>query len=160
MERFLFFRNGTGDSLNTFESVKYPGWFITTSKEDYKPVQMCKQQSSHLQLFTLHDETVVSQNEIWFRKPVSRKYVLGTSVNPEAHFMFKYISAPENFLFCAFLWFHNNHNMRTEFCIFYIKKYILWDMWQRCVFTIITNYVFYLTLFNLFITKIVLCCID
>ncbi|KAF4082151.1 hypothetical protein AMELA_G00148380 [Ameiurus melas] len=64
MERFLFFRNGTGDSLNTFESVKYPGWFITTSKEDYKPVQMCNQQSSHLQLFTLHDETVVSQNEI------------------------------------------------------------------------------------------------
>ncbi|MCJ8742356.1 hypothetical protein PDJAM_G00081160 [Pangasius djambal] len=40
MERFLFFRNGTGESLNTFESVKYPGWFITTSKDDFKPVQM------------------------------------------------------------------------------------------------------------------------
>ncbi|KAF7701088.1 interleukin-1 beta-like [Silurus meridionalis] len=60
MERFLFFRNGSGDFLNTFESVKYPGWFITTSKEDFKPVQMAKQQPSHLQLFTLHDETVVS----------------------------------------------------------------------------------------------------
>ncbi|KAI5099769.1 interleukin-1 beta, partial [Silurus meridionalis] len=59
MERFLFFRNGSGDFLNTFESVKYPGWFITTSKEDFKPVQMAKQQPSHLQLFTLHDETVV-----------------------------------------------------------------------------------------------------
>ncbi|GAA6091948.1 uncharacterized protein LOC113635103 [Tachysurus ichikawai] len=63
MERFLFLRNGPGDSLNTFESVKYPGWFITTSKDDFKPVQMTNQQTSHLQLFTLHDETVVSQNE-------------------------------------------------------------------------------------------------
>ncbi|XP_060751785.1 interleukin-1 beta-like isoform X2 [Tachysurus vachellii] len=62
MERFLFLRNGPGDSLNTFESVKYPGWFITTSKDDFKPVQMTNQQTSHLQLFTLHDETVVSQN--------------------------------------------------------------------------------------------------
>ncbi|TSM28087.1 Metal transporter CNNM3 [Bagarius yarrelli] len=62
MERFLFFRIGSGDSLNTFESVKYPGWFISTSKDDFKPVQMSKQQTSHLQLFTLHDETVVLQN--------------------------------------------------------------------------------------------------
>ncbi|KAK2823327.1 hypothetical protein Q7C36_019927 [Tachysurus vachellii] len=61
-ERFLFLRNGPGDSLNTFESVKYPGWFMTTSKDDFKPVQMTNQQTSHLQLFTLHDETVVSQN--------------------------------------------------------------------------------------------------
>ncbi|XP_058267192.1 interleukin-1 beta-like [Hemibagrus wyckioides] len=63
MERFLFLRKGSGDTLNTFESVRYPGWFITTSKDDFKPVQMSKQQSSHLQLFTLHDETVVPQNE-------------------------------------------------------------------------------------------------
>lgn len=64
MERFLFFRNGTGDSLNTFESVKYPGWFITTSKDDFKPVQMSKQQPSDLQLFTLYDEKIVGQDEI------------------------------------------------------------------------------------------------
>ncbi|XP_060765200.1 interleukin-1 beta-like [Neoarius graeffei] len=64
MERFLFFRNGSGDSLNTFESVKYPGWFITTSRDDFKPVQMCQQQPTPLQLFTLEDEKVVSQNEI------------------------------------------------------------------------------------------------
>nr|AFL93442.1 IL-1 beta [Hemibagrus macropterus] len=63
LERFLFLRKGSGDTLNTFESVRYPGWFITTSKDDFKPVQMSKQQPSHLQLFTLHDETVVPHDE-------------------------------------------------------------------------------------------------
>nr|CAE51868.1 interleukin-1 beta [Ictalurus punctatus] len=64
MERFFSSETALVTPLTPSKSVKYPGWFITTSKEDYKPVQMCKQQSSHLQLFTLHDETVVSQNEI------------------------------------------------------------------------------------------------
>lgn len=42
MERFLFYRNGSGESINTFESVKYPGWFISTSQNDMKQVDMCK----------------------------------------------------------------------------------------------------------------------
>lgn len=64
MERFLFFRKATVESQNTFESVKYPGWFITTLKDDFNPVQMSMQQSSPLQLFTLNDQKVVSQSEI------------------------------------------------------------------------------------------------
>ncbi|KAM9455367.1 interleukin-1 beta-like isoform 1-T1 [Clarias gariepinus] len=64
MERFLFLRNSSGDTLNTFESVKYPGWFITTSKDEFQPVQMSQQQTSHLQLFTLNDEKVVPQSKV------------------------------------------------------------------------------------------------
>ncbi|XP_072514438.1 interleukin-1 beta [Salminus brasiliensis] len=54
MERFLFLRSVTGDSINTFESVKFPRWFICTSKEEYKPVQMCTEQdTSRQKVFSL-----------------------------------------------------------------------------------------------------------
>ncbi|XP_037607763.1 interleukin-1 beta [Sebastes umbrosus] len=42
MDRFLFYKSTQGVSLNTFESVKYPGWFISTSGEDERQaVEMC-----------------------------------------------------------------------------------------------------------------------
>ncbi|KAM9455366.1 interleukin-1 beta-like [Clarias gariepinus] len=72
MERFLFLRNSSGDTLNTFESVQYPGWFITTSKDEFQPVQMSQQQTSHLQLFTLNDEKEVPQIESHSEKTVFR----------------------------------------------------------------------------------------
>ncbi|KAE8285371.1 Interleukin-1 beta Precursor [Larimichthys crocea] len=43
MDRFLFYRRITGMNLTTFESVKCPGWFISTSYEcENQPVEMCK----------------------------------------------------------------------------------------------------------------------
>ncbi|KAK5852205.1 hypothetical protein PBY51_023693 [Eleginops maclovinus] len=50
MDRFLFFKRTVGVSLNSFESVKYRTWFISTSvKEENKPLEMC-QQDTHTRL--------------------------------------------------------------------------------------------------------------
>ncbi|CDQ84146.1 unnamed protein product [Oncorhynchus mykiss] len=40
--RFLFYMTTKGISLTTFESAKYPGWFISTSLEQRQPVAMCQ----------------------------------------------------------------------------------------------------------------------
>lgn len=42
MERFLFYKKTTGISLTTFESVKFRGWFISTSEDENQPVELCK----------------------------------------------------------------------------------------------------------------------
>ncbi|XP_040914499.1 interleukin-1 beta [Toxotes jaculatrix] len=43
MDRFLFYKRTTGKSVITFESVKYSGWFISTSSEkENQPVEMCR----------------------------------------------------------------------------------------------------------------------
>ncbi|XP_045081295.1 interleukin-1 beta-like [Coregonus clupeaformis] len=42
--RFLFYKTTQGISLTTFESAKYPGWFISTSLEQRKPVEMCQKE--------------------------------------------------------------------------------------------------------------------
>ncbi|XP_068561672.1 interleukin-1 beta [Cebidichthys violaceus] len=43
MDRFLFYKRTTGISLNSFESVKCSGWFISTSCEaENEPVEMCR----------------------------------------------------------------------------------------------------------------------
>ncbi|XP_047229233.1 interleukin-1 beta [Girardinichthys multiradiatus] len=43
MDRFLFIKSTMGLSLTTFESVKYRGWFISTSYEDSdQTVEMCQ----------------------------------------------------------------------------------------------------------------------
>ncbi|CAM4728985.1 unnamed protein product [Leuciscus chuanchicus] len=39
-DNLLFFRKETGVANNTFESVKYPGWFISTDFDESKPVEM------------------------------------------------------------------------------------------------------------------------
>ncbi|XP_036450789.1 interleukin-1 beta [Colossoma macropomum] len=60
MERFLFFRKVTGDSINTFESVKYPHWFISTSKNESMPVDMCvEEDTSRQKVFSLRDQKVI-----------------------------------------------------------------------------------------------------
>uniref|UniRef100_A0AAR2JCR2 Interleukin-1 n=1 Tax=Pygocentrus nattereri TaxID=42514 RepID=A0AAR2JCR2_PYGNA len=60
MERFLFFRKVTGGSINTFESVKYPHWFISTSKNESMPVDMCvEEDTSRQKVFTLQDQKVI-----------------------------------------------------------------------------------------------------
>ncbi|KAG7480816.1 hypothetical protein MATL_G00060220 [Megalops atlanticus] len=41
MVRFLFLKRDSGLSMTTFESARVPGWFISTAKEDKKPVEMC-----------------------------------------------------------------------------------------------------------------------
>ncbi|ROL54059.1 Interleukin-1 beta [Anabarilius grahami] len=55
-ENLLFFRRETGVANNTFESVKYPGWFISTDYEDSKLVDMCQVSSSRLTNFTLEEK--------------------------------------------------------------------------------------------------------
>lgn len=48
MDRFLFFKRASALTLYTFESVKYRGWFISTSSEDERqPVEMCKVDTAH-----------------------------------------------------------------------------------------------------------------
>ncbi|XP_006797338.1 interleukin-1 beta-like [Neolamprologus brichardi] len=42
MDRFLFYRKTTGISLTTFESVKFRGWYISTSQQENQPVELCK----------------------------------------------------------------------------------------------------------------------
>ncbi|MEQ2289209.1 hypothetical protein AMECASPLE_030588 [Ameca splendens] len=43
MDRFLFIKSPSALSLTTFESVKYPGWFISTSSKDSdQTVEMCQ----------------------------------------------------------------------------------------------------------------------
>ncbi|XP_028273673.1 interleukin-1 beta [Parambassis ranga] len=42
MARYLFFRRNSGVSMNTFESLKYRGWFISTSSQpENQTVEMC-----------------------------------------------------------------------------------------------------------------------
>ncbi|MEQ2179411.1 hypothetical protein GOODEAATRI_024661 [Goodea atripinnis] len=43
MDRFLFIKSPSALSLTTFESVKYRGWFISTSSKDSdQTVEMCQ----------------------------------------------------------------------------------------------------------------------
>ncbi|XP_049909858.1 interleukin-1 beta isoform X1 [Epinephelus moara] len=42
MDRFLFFKRTKGMCENMFESVKYRGWFISTSDAENQPVELCK----------------------------------------------------------------------------------------------------------------------
>ncbi|XP_030624267.1 interleukin-1 beta-like [Chanos chanos] len=61
LARFLFYRRGTGLSINTFESVKFPGWFISTAPDDYEPVDMCKEEAAdRINTFTLIDQMETS----------------------------------------------------------------------------------------------------
>ncbi|XP_070408743.1 interleukin-1 beta [Nothobranchius furzeri] len=42
MDRFLFFMRTTEINTTMFESVKYQGWFISTSSEERESVEMCQ----------------------------------------------------------------------------------------------------------------------
>nr|AXY78937.1 interleukin-1 beta [Hemibarbus labeo] len=56
----LFFRKETGVANNTFESVKYPGWFISTVYEDFERVDMCQLSSGdRYTSFTLEQKQVI-----------------------------------------------------------------------------------------------------
>ncbi|XP_051973553.1 interleukin-1 beta-like [Xyrauchen texanus] len=56
----LFFRSETGVSVNTFESVKYRGWFISTSTVDHERVNMCQESAvDRIKSFQLNDQTLV-----------------------------------------------------------------------------------------------------
>uniref|UniRef100_A0A3B4VPG1 Interleukin-1 n=2 Tax=Seriola dumerili TaxID=41447 RepID=A0A3B4VPG1_SERDU len=46
MDRFLFDKKLTGISLTRFESVKYPGWFISTSESENQPLELCQTDSA------------------------------------------------------------------------------------------------------------------
>nr|WEM32073.1 interleukin-1 beta [Mylopharyngodon piceus] len=58
-DNVLFFRKETGVANNTFESVKYPGWFISTAYEDMEQVEMCQVSSSRFTNFTLEEKQVI-----------------------------------------------------------------------------------------------------
>ncbi|KAM4528108.1 interleukin-1 beta [Odontesthes bonariensis] len=40
--RFVFIKTTTGITLTSFESLKYRSWFISTSSEEERPVEMCE----------------------------------------------------------------------------------------------------------------------
>nr|AFN02623.1 interleukin-1 beta [Ctenopharyngodon idella] len=55
-DNLLFFRKETGVANNTFESVKYPGWFISTAFKDMEQVEVCQVPSSRITDFTLENK--------------------------------------------------------------------------------------------------------
>lgn len=52
----LFFRKETGVANNTFESVKYPGWFISTAYEDNQLVEMSQMSNGRCTTFMLENQ--------------------------------------------------------------------------------------------------------
>ncbi|NP_998009.2 interleukin-1 beta [Danio rerio] len=55
-DQLLFFRKETGSSINTFESVKCPGWFISTAYEDSQMVEMDRKDTERIINFELQDK--------------------------------------------------------------------------------------------------------
>ncbi|KAK7120960.1 hypothetical protein R3I94_020821 [Phoxinus phoxinus] len=58
-DNLLFFRKETGVANNTFESVKYPGWFISTAYEDFEQVEMSQMSQGRLTNFTLEKKRLI-----------------------------------------------------------------------------------------------------
>ncbi|XP_043087340.1 interleukin-1 beta [Puntigrus tetrazona] len=55
-DNLLFYRKQSGSYYNSFESVKYPGWFITTAFDDWKRVEMYQVPTDRTTNFTLEDQ--------------------------------------------------------------------------------------------------------
>ncbi|KAI7793631.1 interleukin-1 beta [Triplophysa rosa] len=53
-DHLLFYRKQSGVAYNTFESVKFPGWFISTTFEDFEEVEVCQQSVNHISSFMLN----------------------------------------------------------------------------------------------------------
>ncbi|KAF4108548.1 interleukin-1 beta [Onychostoma macrolepis] len=62
-DSLLFFRKESGTAYSSFESVKYPGWFITTAFEDWKRVEMYQVPTDRTMNFTLEDQQEI-KNQI------------------------------------------------------------------------------------------------
>jgi len=58
-DNLLFFRKETGVANNTFESVKYPGWFISTAYEDFEQVDMSQMSKGRFTNFTLEKKQLI-----------------------------------------------------------------------------------------------------
>ncbi|TRY92064.1 hypothetical protein DNTS_017520 [Danionella cerebrum] len=58
LESLLFLRSESGVSVNSFESVKYPGWFISTAFEERRSVEMDSKQSTRVFGFNLLEQTL------------------------------------------------------------------------------------------------------
>ncbi|KAA0704222.1 hypothetical protein E1301_Tti000137 [Triplophysa tibetana] len=53
-DHLLFYRKESGVANNTFESVKFPGWFISTTFEDFEEVEVCQESVNHINTFRLN----------------------------------------------------------------------------------------------------------
>lgn len=58
-DHLLFYRTESGVSNNTFESVKFPGWFISTAFDDDERVEMCQKSTARINNFMLNDKEVI-----------------------------------------------------------------------------------------------------
>uniref|UniRef100_A0A665UTN0 Interleukin-1 n=1 Tax=Echeneis naucrates TaxID=173247 RepID=A0A665UTN0_ECHNA len=55
--RFLFYKRDSGLTISTFMSAHLPGWYISTGKEDNKPVEMCKETDNRHRTFNIHSQS-------------------------------------------------------------------------------------------------------
>lgn len=52
-DHLLFYRKESGVAYNTFESVKFPGWFISTTFEDFEDVEVSQKSVNYISSFKL-----------------------------------------------------------------------------------------------------------
>lgn len=53
MVRFLFYKRDSGVNISTLMSARFPNWYISTSEQDNKPVEMCQESAQRYQTFSI-----------------------------------------------------------------------------------------------------------
>ncbi|KAM4578353.1 interleukin-1 beta-like [Fundulus diaphanus] len=53
MRRFLFYKRDTGLNISTLMSAHFPNWYISTSTQNNKPVEMCQESASRYRTFSI-----------------------------------------------------------------------------------------------------------
>lgn len=55
--RFLFYKEDSGLNLSTLVSVPHSNWFISTAKENNKPVEMCLESAQRHKTFKIQRQS-------------------------------------------------------------------------------------------------------
>nr|AFV60963.1 interleukin-1 beta [Rachycentron canadum] len=55
--QFLFYKRDSGLNLSTLMSAQFPGWYISTAKDDNKPVEMCTETDNRYRTFNIQRQS-------------------------------------------------------------------------------------------------------